>query len=250
MVLMWLLLFSFLGSVGSVTVAAAFLLLPEQTRAKLIPWLLSYATGTLLATALLAILPEALEHASAGATLQMILAGIVFFFLLEKFVLWHHCHHRECEIDHPNISAGSLIIVGDGLHNFVDGVLLAATFLTSVPLGIATGLAVIAHEIPQEVGDFALLLHSGYSRRKALLVNIGSGLTTIVGALLGYAALPIVTGALSPTLALAAASFLYIAMVDVIPELHNRVSIRDGLYQSVVLLGGIGTVALLTFLHH
>jgi zinc and cadmium transporter len=249
MTLAWLLSFSILGSVGSLALAGAFLLLPGRARIKLVPWLLSYATGTLLGAALLAVLPEALEGAHAARIFEMVLAGLVVFFLLEKFLLWHHCHHHECDAHHPRATAGRLILIGDSLHNFVDGVVLAAAFLTSVPLGITTAVAVIAHEVPQEVGDFALLLHSGYGRTRALLANTASALMTVAGALAGYAALPGLQGAMPFMLALAAASFLYVAMVDVIPELHHRVSLSEGLWQSSLILAGVGTIALLTIRH-
>ena len=166
----WVVVFSLLGSVGGMTGAAVLLLFPEATRRGLLPSLLSYATGTLLAAAFLGMIPEGLAQAPALHVSVTVLAGIVAFFLLEKVVLWRHCHVTDCEV-HGH--AGPLILVGDGLHNFVDGLVIAATFVTSIPLGVAASLAVLAHEVPQEVGDFAILLDSGYSRcPRGLLLSL------------------------------------------------------------------------------
>jgi len=140
-----------------------FLLFPEGIRKLLVPWLISYATGTLLSAAFLGMIPASLEQAPAITVMATVLAGVVLFFVLEKFVLWRHCHEDQCEI---HGRAGPLILIGDAFHNFVDGVVIATAFLTSMPLGIATAVAVIAHEVPQEIGDFAILLDNGYGRTK------------------------------------------------------------------------------------
>jgi zinc and cadmium transporter len=150
-------LFSVLGSVGAIAGAALLLFFQEGTRKILLPCLLSYAIGTLLGAAFLGMIPNALEQNTALAISGTVLAGIVIFFVLEKIIIWRHCHEVECE---AHGSAGPLILIGDAFHNFVDGFVIAAAFLTSVPLGIAASLAVIAHEIPQEVGDFAILLEN------------------------------------------------------------------------------------------
>ena len=166
---------SVLGSLGGLLTASTFLLLGDHLRVKLVPWLISYAVGTLLGVALLALLPEALEHIPPTHALGTLLAGVLAFFLLEKLVLWRHCHDtHECEV-HTS-SAASLVIVGDAFHTFVDGAVIAAAVLTSVPLGITTALAVAAHEIPQEVGDVAILLRAGFSKLRAFTLNLLSGI--------------------------------------------------------------------------
>jgi zinc and cadmium transporter len=181
--LAWIILFSLLGSVGALLGAALVLLLPEKFRKILVANLVSYATGTLLGAVFLGLIPKALEKSSSPGILAWLLAGILFFFVMEKLILWRHCHVPECDV---HASAGPLLLIGDAFHNFTDGVIIAGAFLLSLPLGIATGLAVISHEIPQELGDFAILLDSGYSRGQALFYNTMSALATLPGALLGY----------------------------------------------------------------
>lgn len=181
--LLWIILFSIVGSIGAVAGAALFLLFPEGIRKTLVPCLVSYATGTLLGAAFLAMIPAGLEQAPAQGIMVTVLAGMVLFFILEKFVLWHHCHEDPCEV---HGGAGPLILIGDAIHNFVDGIVIAAAFLTSIPLGIATALAVIAHEVPQEIGDFAILLDNGYGRMKALMLNTLSAAATLPGAVAAY----------------------------------------------------------------
>ena len=242
--LMWIMIFSILGSVGSLTAAALFLLFPQGVRRFLIPCLVSYASGTLLGAAFLGLIPHALEHADASTVLATVLVGIVLFFALEKLVLWRHCHDEECEV---HSAAGPLILVGDAFHNFTDGVVIAAAFLSSLPLGVATALAVIAHEIPQEVGDFAILLDGGYSRRRAYLGNMLSSLSTLLGAILAYFFLNQVQMAISHILALSAASFIYISTADLIPSLHRQFGLGDSVRQFLLILAGIGTIILFHF---
>ena len=173
---------SVLGSLGGLLTASTFLLLGDHIRVKLIPWLISYAVGTLLGVALLALLPQALEQIPAPHALGTLLVGVLSFFLLEKLVLWRHCHDtHECEV-HTS-SAASLVIIGDAFHTFVDGAVIAAAVVTSVPLGITTALAVAAHEIPQEVGDVAILLRAGFSKLRAFTLNLLSGIGGILGAI-------------------------------------------------------------------
>jgi zinc and cadmium transporter len=173
-----------------------------------------------------------------------VLAGMVLFFVLEKLVLWRHCHDDECEV---HGRAGPLILIGDGVHNFVDGVVIAAAFLASIQLGIVASLAVIAHEVPQEVGDFAILLDSGYARAKALALNTLSAATTLPGAVLAYFWLGETHVAVPYILAISAASFIYIAAADLIPGLHRQVTAAASLRQLALLLAGIGTIAIF---HH
>ncbi|MDD5297721.1 MAG: ZIP family metal transporter [Rhodocyclaceae bacterium] len=247
-VLSWILSMAFVGGALSVLAAAAFAF---TARAHWVPMLISYAIGALLGASFLEVLPHAIESASSperGAA--NLLAGILIFFVLEKLVLWRHCHQEHCEGHEPHVHAGDhgrsgmLIIVGDTFHNFVDGVLIAAAFLQNIELGIVTALAIIAHEIPQEVGDFFILLHSGYSRKQALAFNLFSTLATVLGGLLAYFALSAVQEAIPLFLALAAASMIYVAVADLIPGLHKRHELRETVKQVLLIGLGIGTIAL------
>jgi len=240
--LAWIVVFSLLGSVGAMAGAALFLAFPERTQRALVPNLVGYAAGTLLAAAFLGLLPRALEDAPTAPVMATVLFGMVLFFVLEKLVLWRHCHREECE---THTAVAPLILIGDAFHNFVDGVVIAAAFVTSIPLGIGTAVAVIVHEVPQEVGDFAILLHSGYSRRRALLWNGLSSLATLPGALLAYYGLSTTSAAVPFVLAVSAASFIYIAAADLIPGLHRRERAGPDLWQVILVLAGIGTILLI-----
>jgi zinc and cadmium transporter len=247
MVLIWILGFALLGSVGAIAAAATFLLFPKTTRERAVPFLVSYATGTLLGAALLGLLPQAIEQGGRLESLASVLAGLIVFFILERLLIWRHCHHEgPCEV---HGTTGKLILVGDALHNFVDGIVISAAFLSSIPLGVATGIAVIAHELPQEVGDFAVLLDNGFTRAQALKWNLISGTATIPGALLAYVALDQSQGLIGPILALSAASFLYIGLADLVPGLHRRIGSEAGIAQFLLLLAGVGTIVVL-HLHH
>lgn len=246
--LIWILLFCLLGGILSVLAAAVFLLLPNALRNRLLPHTVSFAIGALLGAALLGLLPHALEGAGSDdlhAISGTLLLGLFGFFLLEKLVLWRHCHHSECEIHapddhgHEHRAAGTLILIGDSLHNFIDGVLIGAAFLTDIHLGIVTSLAVAAHEIPQEVGDFAVLLHSGFSVRRAFLFNLLASLATVVGGLLAYYMLKDLQPVLPYVLAVAASSFIYVAVADLIPGLHKRVEFNATVKQVVLIACGV-----------
>jgi zinc and cadmium transporter len=230
---------SLLGSCGGLLVASALLLFKESLRTRLVPWLVSYAVGALLGVALLALIPEALAELSPRQVLGSLLAGIVFFFVLEKLVLLRHCHTDQCQV---HGAAAQLVILGDAFHNFIDGAIISAAVLTSVPLGVNAAVAVAAHEIPQEVGDIAILLSAGYSRQRALVLNLASGAAGIAGALLGYSTVSIVPGIRPFILAFSSASMLYIAMSDLIPDLHRGSVDRNSLRQVVLIAAGIGTV--------
>ena len=235
---------SVLGSFGGLIAASIFLLLGDSIRIKVVPWAISYAVGTLLGVALLALLPEALERLPPARALGTLLVGVLAFFLLEKLVIWRHCHDsQECEV-HTS-SAASLVIVGDAFHTFVDGAVIAAAVLTSIPLGITTALAVATHEIPQEVGDVAILLRAGFSRWRAFTLNLLSGIGGILGAagmLIASKSLP---DLLPYVLAFAAGNFLYVAMSDLIPDLH-RGGLEGGPLRQLLLIGaGILTIVAL-----
>ena len=233
---------SLLGGLGGLLVASGILLINDSLRARLIPWLVSYAVGALLGVSMLAILPNALESLPASRVFGTLLLGILAFFVLEKLVLWRHCHIHDCEVHDGSVFP---VLIGDAFHNFVDGAVIAAAVMTSVPLGVSTALAVAAHEIPQEVGDFAILLHAGYSRRRALLLNVTSGLASAVGAIVALVALNQVPVILPYCLALAAASFLYVAMADLIPGLHRGRTDAHSMRQIVLIAAGVATAFVL-----
>lgn len=243
--LAWIILFTLIGGLLSVACAALLLLIPNNRHPSILPHGVSFALGALLSVAFLDLLPDALltagsEHAES--LLATVLLGILMFFLLEKLLLWRHCHADHCEThseEHFHQPAGTLIVVGDGIHNFVDGILIAAAFLTDLKLGIITSLAVAAHEIPQEVGDFAILLQSGYGRARALAYNLLSSLATMVGGVLAYFSLEHVHGWLPYILALAASSFIYIAVADLIPSLHQKTTARAAVQQLGLIVAGV-----------
>jgi zinc and cadmium transporter len=256
--LAWIILFCLIGGVLSVLAAAVFLVLREELRNRLLPHLVSFATGALLGAALLGLLPHALTAFGPGdmhVIPMTVLLGLLGFFLLEKMVLWRHCHADHCEVHAPgqssrHRSAGTMILIGDGLHNFLDGILIAGAFLTDVHLGVVTSIAVAAHEIPQEVGDFAVLLHSGFSRARAFLYNVLSSMTTVIGGVLAWYALQDVVPLLPYVLAVAASSFIYIAVADLIPTLHERVEGSATLQQILLIAAGVLVIYLThLFLH-
>ncbi len=262
--LIWIVLFTLLGGVLSVLAASLFLLLPERLRQLAIPHSISFAIGALLGAAFLALLPHALAGGFDPHRIMLaVLGGVLGFFLLEKLVLWRHCHGNNCppaahenedQLSHHHAhhqhghshgnASGILILVGDSIHNFVDGVLIAAAFLTDPHLGIVTALAVAAHEIPQEVGDFAVLLHNGFKRRKAFVYNVISSLTTVIGGVLAYFSLAETQQYLPFVLAIAASSFIYIAVADLIPGLHRHLDIRASLQQITLIAAGVGLIFL------
>ena len=230
---------SLVGSCGGLLVASSLLLFTHSARSRLVPWLVSYAVGALLGVALLALLPEALASLKPANVFGTLLAGIMAFFILEKLVLLRHCHTDEC---HVHSSTAPLVIIGDAFHNFMDGAIVCAAVLTSVPLGVNTAIAVAAHEIPQEVGDVAILLAAGYSRGRALMLNVVSGASGLVGALVAYGAVEIIPGVRPYVLAFSSASLIYIAMSDLIPDLHRGQVDSNALRQVALIALGIGTI--------
>jgi len=231
------------GSVGGLLTASLLLLMDGNARARVVPWLVSYAVGTLLGAALLGLVPKALDTTAPTPVFGALLAGILTFFVLEKLVLWRHCHDdNSCEIHRSTVT---LVIVGDAVHTFVDGVVIAAAALVSVPFGATTALAVAAHEIPQEVGDFAILLSAGYSRSRALLLNLASALGGIAGAAAMLLFGSRVPAAVPYILAFAAGNFLYVAMADLIPTLHRGTVDRSAVRQLMLIGAGILTIVLL-----
>ena len=235
----------------SALIAGGFLLLPETRRDAIVPHLVSFATGALLGAALLALLPHAIEAAGPDRTHGIGIAlavGIITFFVLEKMVLWRHCHADPCEAHAPQErhrarASATLILWGDAFHNTLDGVLIAAAFMIDAHLGIVTAIAVFTHEIPQEVGDLAILLHGGMSRRRAMVLNIAVSLTSVAGGVIAYCLLARAMQALPYALAIAAASFLYVAVADLIPGLHRRVDARTSMQQVAFIAIGILLIA-------
>jgi len=264
--LLYIILAAVLGGLASVTVAAVALL----ARLESIERWVAFAVGAMLSVVFLDLLPHALDSGVvASSLLAWVMGGVLFFFVLEKLVIWRHSHgaltppptgdpviedehhphhhyvhhhsHGHSRGDHGR--SGLMVLIGDSLHNATDGVLIAAAFLADTRLGVVTALAVIAHEIPQEVSDFFVLLHSGYSKARAFLFNALSSLAMVVGGVAGYFALDAAQSYVTPVLAFAAASMLYVAVADLIPTLHRRFSLRETLWQLAMIASGIAAVA-------
>lgn len=250
MPLHYVLIFSLLGSVGALTGAGVLVAVPKL-HDRLKPMLLAYAVGALLGATFIGLLPEAISEYSAKQVGLLVLASWFGFFLLEKLLRLPHAHghagerHEPSGEHHHATPAGTMILVGDAFHNFVDGVVIATAFSSSVPLGILTSLAVIAHEVPQELGDFVILVESGWRRWSAYWANFVSSLATVAGALVAYFALDFIEPRIPLFISIAAASFLYIGMVDLAPILHHDSGLKSSIVQLAGLLSGVGTILLL-----
>jgi zinc and cadmium transporter len=255
--LLYIVIATLAGGLASVLIAAA---LTVHVLGRIVKSLVSFSAGMLLGTALLLILPEAFEGQAAPQPLFVtLLLGLMFFFLLEKAELYRHGHHHEGDDPHHGHHhgfdadqagrGGWAVLVGDGIHNFCDGVIIAAAFLADTRLGVVTAMAVIAHEIPQEVGDYVVLLNAGFSRAKALLFNALSGLAAVAGGVLGY----FIVGpweALFPyLLVVAASSFIYVSVADLLPQLQRRLPLRETLAQVAWIACGLGLALLMQLLH-
>lgn len=266
----WILAATLMGGVMSVLLAGLFVFAAHPAW---VPRLVSFAVGTLLGAGFLEVLPHALEKGPAESVAAAVLGGLLAFFILEKLVLWRHCHHETCEVHglepsgpepghnhshqhhehhehHEHHRAGLMILIGDTFHNFVDGVLIAGAFLADTQLGIVTAMAIIAHELPQEVGDFLVLLHSGYSKSKAMFYNLLSSVAMVFGGVLGYLALEGMDGVTPYLLGIAAASMIYVAVADLIPGLHKRPELSATLEQVLLIGLGIAAIVLLGHLGH
>ena len=220
--------------------------LKEEVLRKYIFIFISIAVGALLGDALVHLIPEAFE-VSTNTTLTsvLIIVGIFFFFILEKFLHWHH--HGEDKEDNHIHPVGKLVLFSDGIHNFMDGLIIAASFLVSIPVGMATTLAVILHEIPQEIGDFAVLIHSGYTKRQALWLNFLSALTAMLGVIVLFAVGNVAELSSKFFLPTAAGGFIYIAVADLIPELRKTKEIKYSALQIVAAIVGVLAMVALTF---
>ena len=248
MTLTYILLACLAGGAASLAIAA---IVAFRVGARWVPTLVSYAVGALLGVVFLDLLPHLFEETrNPGRIAAFILFGILAFFILEKLLLWRHHHGGEEDPgegahvpgDHDHGRSGWMIVIGDSFHNFTDGVIIASAFIADLRLGVVTAIAIIAHEIPQEIGDFLVLMHSGFGKRKALLMNALSGFATVVGALLAYFALSVVGGWIPEILAIAAASMIYVAVADLIPGLHKRTAIGETLVQVAFIALGIASI--------
>jgi len=227
---------------------SGILLLSLQKRMQeaLVFIILGFATGSLLAAAFFDLLPEAIEGLPSENVFATTLGGIMVFFILERLVHWHHEHHDHKEHEKP---VAYLVLIGDGIHNFFDGVAIAAAFLTSMPLGIATTFAIMMHEIPQEISDYTLLIYAGFSTKKALLANLLSGLAAVVGAIFFFYMSGYVENLQFYGLAFAAGGFIYIAASDLIPELHKQENMQAWVQLAAIFLGIATMWAMANYLH-
>jgi zinc and cadmium transporter len=224
-------LFSFIGVLT--------LSLKKEKLEKMLLFLVSLSAGALLGESFLHLMPEAIENNGSDSFIWLwLLAGIIIFFILEKIIFWHHCHNPASH--KHNHTLGKMNLMGDALHNLIDGMIIAGAFLVSVPLGIATTIAVIAHEIPQEIGDFGILVYAGYSRGKALLLNFFSSVISVIGAIAGLIIGAQIENFVTYIIPFAAGGFIYIATADIIPELHKETNISKSLKQLLSILIGVG----------
>lgn len=246
--MIWLYTLSSVLIVSLVSLAGVFTLsLKREKLNKILIYLVSFAAGALLGDAFIHLIPEAYENIDNKIFISVfILSGILCFFVLEKFVHWRHCHKIACD-DHPHPITYT-ILAGDTIHNFIDGLIIAASYLISIPVGIATTLAVIFHEIPQEIGDFGSLVYGGYSRAKALLFNFLTAVTAVLGAII-VLTFNINDSAFTEFLIpFAAGGFIYIASSDLIPELHKNTEPKKSVWQLLTFITGIGLMLLLLLL--
>ena len=243
-------LYAFLGVIVVSLVSfvgVVVLFIAQNSLGKYINFLISLAIGALLGDAFIHLIPGAFQsHLNSSLVSILIIVGIMFFFIIEKFIHWHH-HGEDKEHDevHP---VGKLILFTDGVHNFIDGIIIGASFLISIPVGIATTIAVVLHEIPQEIGDFAVLLHSGYSKSKALLFNFLSALTSVLGVVAVVLFGNFAKNSIIWFLPIAAGGFIYIAVADLIPELHKTTKIKYSIIQLLIILIGVSSMFAITFL--
>lgn len=245
---MYVLLALFIGSLGSVGLAGLLLLVKKSRMQRISTYLTYLAGGTLLGAAFLGMMPKAITLLDSGLVFGSVLVGILFFFVLEKIILWRTCRNIECE-RHLK-AAAPMILVGDAFHNAIDGVVIAASFLTSIELGVFVSISIVLHEIPQELGDFGILLRSGYSRKKALFYNLLSGSTAVIFGVLAYYYLGFVNQLIPYALAFSASSFLYIALADLIPEMHQKTKIKESVIQIVLIILGVWLIYAVKLINH
>lgn len=230
--LLWILAFTLLDGLVAF-VGAVTILLNEKTLKRVIYVLVSFSAGALMGGGLLHLMAESITLLSVDAAFLILIAGFSVFFLMERFLYWHHCHEKECDVHEYSY----LILFGDGIHNFIDGLVISAAFMADINLGVVTSFLIIGHEIPQELGDFGVLLHGGMSKRKALLYNFLSQLTCVLGGIVGYI-MPS-EGFKTIMLPFAAGGFLYIAASDLVPELHKEADVKKSMISFLFFLAGV-----------
>ena len=236
----YILLALLIGSVGSVGLAALLLLLPNSKMYNVSEHLVSLAGGTLLGAAFLGMMPKATSMLEPTLVFKLMLVGVIVFFVMEKIILWRTCQNKECERQHD--ASAQLILIGDGFHNFIDGIVIVAAFHTSITFGIAVSLSVFAHEVPQEIADFGILLKNGYSRKKALLYNMLSGSTSLLGGLIAYYTIDAMNQIVPYVLAFSASSFIYIALADLVPQMHKSTKAKQSFAQLSLIMLGISII--------
>jgi zinc and cadmium transporter len=232
---------SLLGGLVAVLLAGTVLSVRSSWLDRAMPRLISFSTGSLLGAALLGMIPHAVMELPASTVARVVLVGLLLFFVLEKLLVWRHCHEHDCDV---HAGPGPLLLLGDAVHNFVDGVVIAGAFLSSPALGFTAALSTIAHEVPQELGEYMVYLRSGYSRKRALLLNSVTSLSSVVGAALGYFFLSEMRSAKPFLLALAAAGFLYVALADLVPAQRGRTSLGLTLIDLLFVVAGSAVIAL------
>jgi zinc and cadmium transporter len=237
---------SLVGGVMSVLLASTVLAIRPALLDKAVPRLVSFSTGALLGAALLGMIPHAAGKLPVSTMAPVVLGGVLTFLVLEKLLVWRHCHKHDCDV---HASSGALLLLGDAFHNFVDGVVIAGAFLASTPLGLSVAISTVAHEVPQELGEFMVYLRGGFSRRRALFLNGATSLTSVLGAILGYFFLAEMRGVGPYLLTFAAAGFLYVALADLVPVQRGKTSLRLTILDLVLVAAGIGVIALLAHAH-
>lgn len=244
MVFIWILASTFIVSLISL-VGVFTLAIKDKLLQRVLFYLIGFSAGALIGGAFLHILPEVLAQTNSTTTFYYLIAGFVFFFLMEKYFYWRHCHEgRTCDVH----AVTYLNLIGDGFHNFIDGIVIAVSFVASVKLGVVTTLAIILHEIPQELGDFGVLVYGGFSKKKALICNFLSGLVAVIGAICGYFLTDFARGSSNIILPFTAGGFIYIAASDLIPELHKENNLRRSSLAFLAFLSGIIFMAAAKFL--
>jgi len=221
---------SLLSFVGIIT-----LTLKEGMLNKILPVLIGLSAGTLMGGAFLHLLPEATESSKGLNVFIFVLVGFIIFFIIEKVLHWRHCHKGECEVH----TFTYMNLIGDSIHNFIDGLIMAASFVTSIPLGITTTIAISTHEIPQEIGDFGVLIYGGFSKKKALLLNFIIALTAVLGGLVGYFISNLIDNVVLFILPFAAGGFIYIAATDLVPEIKKELNMKKYMATLIVFILGI-----------
>ncbi len=245
MILLWILTSAFLISLIAF-VGALTLLLREELFEKILLWLVALSAGALMGGAFLHLIPEAVEKFASYTIFLYILVGFVLFFFIEKVLHWRHCHKGKC----PVHTFAYMNLVGEGVHNFIDGLIIAAGFVVNIPLGISITLAVALHEVPQEIGDFGVLVYGGFKKIKALLLNFGIALTILPGGIFGYYLASYIESSIMFLLPFAAGGFIYIAASDLIPELRKEISVKKSLTTFVIFIIGIAILFAVKFIMH